>query len=1050
MRSETALRRRVRQRSLTRDLIEACLLGIRMRGKLVVLGASFLIAVLSAGPSGISAARPAASLDEKIPEAMLAGLRYYMVGPSRGGRVTAVAGHRAQPGIFYLGASGGGVWKTTNYGQDWFPISDGYFATGSIGAIAVAESNPDVVYVSTGSDGLRSNVIVGKGVYKSTDAGVTWTHIGLKETGNSGAVLVHPSNPDIVYVAAIGNPFTPNPERGVYRSRDGGASWEQVLFVSDKTGAVDLEFAPGRPSTIYASMWETERKPWTILSGGMEGGVFKSEDAGDSWRRLTDGLPTGLRGKSDLAVSAAAPERVYVLIEAPEAAGGVYRSDDRGETWSQVTDFQPIRNRPFYYCNLHADPTNADRLWGMAEGFYQSDNAGKTWQTRRVPHGDNHDLWVNPVDPNLWIQSNDGGANITRDGGVTWSSQSNQPTAELYQVDISDEFPYRLFAGQQDNSTISVSSLPLANRAAGQQAYWQEHGGCETGPAVPKPGDPDIVYANCKGRFGVFNRRTGQEQQYYVGYWNLYGRNPKDLPYRFQRTVPVHVSPHDPDRVYHASQFLHVTEDGGVTWNTISPDLTAFDPETQVVSGAPITLDVTGEEHFSVLYEVQESPHEYGVIWVGANDGPIHLTRDGGTTWQDVTPADLGRYGRVQTIEVSPHQPGKAYASVLRYQLGDFAPYVFRTSDYGVNWKRITTGANGIPKDQPVRVVREDPNREGLLYAGTEFGMFVSFDDGELWQSLQLNLPVVPVTDIKVVNDDLVLSTMGRSFWIMYDISPLREFSDAVVRSSAYLFDVSEAVRFRGKFSLGQPRPADPQYPRMGANIDYWLRQQPPGDLTLEISDARGRVIRQLSSAGSTEKVRIPEPGMRGWRFERAGTPRLRKGAGMHRYVWDLRYPGPWYAKDDSRRAGQGGPMVPPGRYTARLSHADWSSSVELEVLMDPRVLAEGISVADVRAQAELSLRVRDTFSAANRAVAHINQRILSGEVLPEALQEIRDALVDSPRRYSPVMLVKQLQYLYDNLNRADQRPSGDAIARHEELKGELDGLLERLLAISS
>ena len=989
-----------------------------MRCKLAILSATVLIAVLSAVPSGAHGGPAPGSLDGPVPESMLAGLQYHMVGPSRGGRVTAVVGHRARPGTFYMGASGGGVWKTTDYGHDWFPISDGAFATGSIGAITVADSNPDIIYVSTGSDGLRSNVIIGKGVYKSIDAGATWTHLRLEDTGNSGAVLVHPDNPDIVYVAAIGNPFAPNRQRGVYRSRNGGVTWVQVLFVSDKTGAVDLEFAPGRPEVIYASMWETERKPWTILSGGMEGGVFRSENGGDSWRRMTDGLPTGLRGKSDLAVSAAAPERVYVLIEAPESAGDVYRSDDRGETWSQVTDFQPIRNRPFYYCNLHADPSNADRLWGMAEGFYQSEDAGETWESRRVPHGDNHDLWVHPDDPKVWIQSNDGGANITRDGGVTWSTQSNQPTAELYQVDISDEFPYRLFAGQQDNSTISVPSLPLTNRAGGQQAYWQEHGGCETGPAVPKPGDPDIVYANCKGRFGVFNRRTGQEQHYYVGYWNLYGRNPKDLPYRFQRTVPVHVSPHDPDRVYHASQYLHVTEDGGVTWKTISPDLTAFDPETQVLSGSPITLDVTGEEHFSVLYEVQESPHEYGVIWAGANDGPIHITCDGGGSWHNVTPRGLGRYGRVQTIEVSPHDPAKAYASVLLYQLGDFSPYVFRTKDYGTSWKRITTGANGIPADHPVRVVREDPVREGLLYAGTEFGMFVSFDDGEHWQSLQLNLPAVPVTDIKVVDGDLVLSTMGRSFWILYNVSPLRQISDAVVGSAAHLFAPRDAVRFRGGGgrSSGQRRPADPQYPRMGANIDYWLAGDSQGELTLDILDARGQVIRQLSSASPGETVRTPEPGMRDGRLERTGTPRLELGAGMHRYTWDLRYPGPWHPAGDRRRSGQDGPMVPPGKYTARLSNGDWSSTV------------------------------RDTYSAANHAVARISEATATlGDDLPAELREIRDALEDSPRRYTPVMLVSQLQYLYDNLNRADQRPSGDAIARHEELKAELDGHLEQL-----
>jgi photosystem II stability/assembly factor-like uncharacterized protein len=477
-----------------------------------------------------------------------------------------------------MGATGGGVWKTSDYGVTWRPISDGYFATGSIGAIRVAESNESVVYVGTGSDGLRSNVIIGKGVYKSTDAGATWKHIGLEDVGNIGALLIHPDNPDLVYVAAIGNPFAPNPQRGVYRSGDGGRSWKRVLFVSDNTGAVDLEFAPHNPLEIYAAMWRAERKPWTIISGGIEGGVYKSNDGGDSWNRLTEGLPSGLVGKSDLAVSPADPDRVYVLIEAPGKQGGVYRSDNRGASWRQVTDFQPIRNRPFYYTNLVAHPRDADTLWGMAEGYWKSEDAGKSWKRGSVPHGDSHDMWINPNDPDLFIQSNDGGANVTLNGGVTWSTQYNQPTAELYQVDVSDEFPYRLYAGQQDNSTISVPSLPPTSAPGGHTALWETHGGCETGPVVPKPGDPDIVYANCKGRFGVYNRRTGQEIQYYVGFSNLYGHNPRELAFRFQRVAPIHVSPHDPNRVYHTSQFVHTTTDGGMTWETISPDLTAFTP----------------------------------------------------------------------------------------------------------------------------------------------------------------------------------------------------------------------------------------------------------------------------------------------------------------------------------------------------------------------------------------------------------------------------------------------------------------------------------------
>jgi len=977
-----------------------------------------------------------------VPSIRFAGLRYNMVGPSRGGRVTAVAGHRSQPGTLYMGASGGGVWKTTDYGQNWRPLSDGFFDTGSIGAIAVAESNANVIYVATGSDGLRSNVIVGKGVYKSVDAGETWEHLGLENTGNSGAVLIHPDNPDLAYVAAIGNPFAPNPERGVYRTQDGGANWELVLYISDKTGAVDLEFAPDDPTRIYATAWEAERKPWTILSGGMEGGVFRSTNGGDDWEQLTNGLPTGLRGKADLAVSAGDPDRVYVLIEAPEEQGGVYRSDDRGDSWYQVSDFQPIRNRPFYYTNLHAHPVDADIIWGMAEGFYKSSDGGESWQSQRVPHGDNHDLWINPDHPLVHVQANDGGANVSRDGGATWSTQNNQPTAELYQVDISDEYPYRLYAGQQDNSTISVPSRAGGGRPGGPTAYWESHGGCETGPAVPKPGDPDIVYANCKGRFGFYNERTGQEQQNYVGYWNIYGRNPKGLAYRFQRVAPVAVSPHNANRVYHTSQYVHVTEDGGLTWTTISPDLTAFDPETQVVSGSPITRDVTGEEHFSTLYDVQESPHERGVIWAGSNDGPIHVTRDGGASWSNVTPTGTGPYGRVQNIEVSPHDPASAYATIMRYQVGDFAPYAFKTTDYGSTWRLLTTGDNGIPADHPVRVVREDPERPGLLYAGTEFGMFVSFDDGMNWQSLQLNLPATPVSDIKVVGDDLVLSTMGRGFWILYDVSPIRDADN--VADVVHLYPVSDAVRARGRgFFFRAPGPADPQYPAAGANIDYFLEGEPAAPVRLEIRDADGNLVRTFSSEGPGEEIVDAEPGMREWQLAAIGTPRLPATPGMHRFTWDLRYPGPW--DSNARRAGQGGPLAPPGTYTATVMIENTRMSQDFEVVMDPRVIAEGIKVVDVVAQAEFTAKVRDVYSAAQRAVQGLREaREADGELSgPE--QEIWTAMVTDGRRYSPPMLLDQLQYLYFNIQAADQRPSGDMQARYTELAEELHGYLQTL-----
>jgi len=995
-------------------------------------------ACLFTGAGPLRADQTPAPPTRPIPDAYFEGLAYRAIGPSRGGRVTAVAGHRAQRSTFYMGATGGGVWKTTDYGIHWTNISDGFFASPSIGAIRVADSDPNVLYVGTGSDALRSNVIIGKGVYKSTDAGQTWTHVGLEKVGNIGAVLIHPYDPNVVYVAAIGNPFAPNPERGVFRSRNGGRSWEKVLFVSDHTGAADLEFAPDNPREIYATLWRAERKPWTIISGGDEGGVYKSSDAGDTWAQLTNGLPGGLRGKADLAVTPADPRRVYVLIEAPGKEGGLYRSDDRGASWTQVTDFQPIRNRPFYYTNLEAHPAQPDVLWAMAEGYWKSTDGGRTWQAQRVPHGDNHDMWINPDDPEVFIESNDGGANVTLDGGRSWSTQHNQPTAELYQVDVDDAFPYRLYAGQQDNTTISVPSLPPRYLPGGPTALWEAHGGCETGPAVPKPGDPDIVYADCKGRFGVYNKRTGQEQQYYVGFENLYGANPKDLKYRFQRVSPIAVSPHDPNRVYHGSQFLHVTEDGGLTWRRLSPDLTAFTPETQVVSGEPITIDVTGEEHFSVIYAIQESPLEKGVIWVGANDGPIHVTRDGGASWTDVTPKDLGPYGRVQTIEASPHRKGKAYAAILRYQLGDFAPYAYRTEDYGASWTRITTG---IPEDFPVRVVREDPARPGLLYAGTEFGMFVSFDDGAHWQPFQLDLPRTPVTDIKRVGDDLALSTMGRGFFILYDVSPLLALSDATLDAFTHLFAPSPAFRLYGldfEEFRRERDPADPDYPPAGANIHYSIARDLPGALRLQILDGDGQLIQEFSSEATPRAAAVAESGMGGPQRGRPTAPRLSTKAGLHRFVWDLRYPGPW--DSNPRRAGRRGPMVPPGTYQARLIVADIAETASFEVRMDPRVAKEGVTRADVTAQAELALKARDALSAARHLSADV-AAALKAEADPvrqEQLSAIQGALDTAPVRYSRPMLVDQLEYLYGNLIRADQRPGQDAYDRLTELEGVL------------
>ena len=705
-------------------------------------------------------------------------LQYRTVGPERGGRVTTVTGTPMLPGTFYLGASGGGVWKTDDYGTTWNNISDGFFDTPSIGAIEVAVNDPNIVYVGTGSDGLRSNVISGKGVYKSIDVGKNWEHIGLREAGQIGAVEIDPTNNQIVWVAAIGNAFGSNSERGIYKTLDGGKNWEKVLFISDKVGFADLELLPGNPNIVFAAAWKAERKPWTIISGGNkeEGGIYKSINGGKDWKKLENGLPKNIIGKIDLAVSPVNSSILYAVIEAPGKEGGLYKSVNQGKSFKQVSDNIGLVNRPFYYTNIELDPTNPDIIYSNANPLLKSIDGGKSWKRMSVPHGDNHDIWLNPNNPDLLIQCNDGGANVSHNGGKIWSTQFNQPTAELYQVEVDDQYPYWLYAGMQDNSsTIGVPSFPPSAIQNPGTGWIINSGGCETGPGVPKPGNHNIVYANCKGRFSVFDKRTGTEKSYYVGASNIYGHNPKDLKYRFQRVAPIHVSPHNPDVVYHGSQFLHKTSTDGLKWETISPDLTAFEADKQVISGSPITRDITGEEYYSTLYSIRESKLKEGLIWTGSNDGVISVTQDGGKTWKNVTPKKMPKGRRVESVEPSQFNSAKAYVAVDRHLLGDAKPYLYKTNNYGQSWELISTETNGIPFDFTTRVLREDPVREGLLYAGTEFGMFVSFNDGKSWQKFQQNLPVTPITDLKIFRGDLVLSTMGRGFWILDNITALRQ-----------------------------------------------------------------------------------------------------------------------------------------------------------------------------------------------------------------------------------------------------------------------------------
>ncbi|MEO8499621.1 MAG: hypothetical protein ABI565_01805 [Vicinamibacteria bacterium] len=1000
---------------------------------LALLGATFVSGAL---------ARAQSPAGPSVDPALFGGLKYRMVGPSRGGRVTAVTGHRKQPGTFYLGSSGGGVFKTTDYGLTWRPVTDGFLDTGSIGAIEVAESNPDIVYVGTGSDGIRSNVIRGRGVYRSNDGGKSWSPAGLREVGQISDVRVHPGNPEVVFVGAQGMAWAPNPERGVYRSTDGGKSWKKVLYVNETLGASAVVMNPANPNELYAALWLGQRKPWTIVSGSEAkagAGIYKTIDGGDTWTKLTVGLPQGLIGKIDLDLSPANPKRVYALIEAPGEERALYRTDDSGATWARQSNEPGLLRRPFYYTNVHAHPKDPDTVFVNNESFFKSTDGGKTFKTGITPHGDNHSLWINPDNPDVMIQSNDGGANVTTNGGLTWSSQMNQPTAEIYAVETDDQFPYRLYGAQQDTGwPIILPSLPPFAHNYDDALMMQVPGpGCETGPVKPKPGAPHIVYGVCKGEFYRMNMETGQEQSYWIYPQNRYGQAASEIRYRMQRITPFEISPHDPNVIFFGSQFLHRTADGGQTWDVISPDLTAHPAGTQGISGEPITRDITGEEIYSTIYAIEESRLEKGVIWVGTNDGLVQLTRDGGATWTNVTPKGMPPMGRVQSIDDSPHRKGSALVSYYRTLLGEFKPYIYKTDDYGVTWTLLTDGKNGIPGDNPTRVAREDPGREGLIYAGTEFGMFVSTNGGKTWQSFQLNLPMTPVTDLKVFRGDLALSTMGRGVWILDNVVALHQLAAPDATAAAKLLQPPTAYRLRYDVMKG---PADPQFIEPGAIIDYVLRTDAES-LRIDVMDSTGATIRTFESgppptAETTQGMRAPET-----RF--AGAPRLSGQAGAHRFIWDLRHNGvPGFR-------GLQGPMVAPGDYRVRLSMGAFSEERALKVVSDPRLAKDGVTDAMIAEQTKLLLDIRQRVSEARSVLQKLNEARTkaqadttpSGAARVKGIDAVIAKIQTAGGSYPQPMLIDQFANVARMLGQADQKPGRDAYERFDDLLKELEAV---------
>ena len=910
-------------------------------------------------------------------------------------------------------------------------------------------NDPNIVYVGTGSDGIRSNIIEGKGMYKSIDAGKTWKHIGLENTGQIGAVEIDPTNNNIVWVAAIGNAFKANEERGIYKTVDGGLTWEKVLFVSNETGFADLVLLPGNPNVVYAAAWKARRTPWTINSGGKnsEGGIYKSVNGGKDWVKLGKGLPQGLIGKIDLAVSAVDSRILYAVIEAPEKEGGLYKSVDQGKSFKQVSNDERLVNRPFYYTNIELDPTNPDIIYSNANPLIKSVDGGKTWERMSVPHGDNHDIWMNPNNPDLLIQCNDGGANISHNGGKTWSTQYNQPTAEIYQVAVDDQYPYWVYGAQQDNTTIAIPSKAPQASSPANGSIMMSVGGCETGPVIPMPGNHYMVYNNCKGRFSVYNKKTGLSREYSIGASNIYGANPKDLKYKFQRVAPIAVSPFDPEVVYMGSQYLHKTSNGGINWETISPDLTANEPDKQVISGQPITRDITGEEYYSTLYSIRELKIKQGVIWTGSNDGVVSVTQDGGKTWKNVTPAKLPGGGRVKSIEPSPFDPAKAYIAVDRHLLGDPTPYFYKTEDLGKSWTLLSTASSGIPEDHVTRVLREDPDRQGLLYGGTEYGMFISFDDGANWKKFQQNLPITPVTDIVLFRGDLILSTMGRGFWILDDIAALQDEHITKLGDAPVLFTPGNTMRYH------TPRWGSdyPHYPGTSVTLDYYLPKDFKKEgVSLEVLSVDGREITKIVSdstllKSATEKVDDMSLSITFVYIDN----KLPTKKGLNRFQWDMQQKGAW-DKNENRRF-KNGPIVPPGKYIARLTAGDTTLEKPFEIVVDPRLEEEGVTLANIAAQQQLQFKVIDLLSQARMLQDQVEQKIEELEKSKgnaaqlEQLQLALKKLKNDEGAYPANVMVSQISYLNTILGGADKQPGQEEVNRYQELLKQFNALKQEV-----
>jgi photosystem II stability/assembly factor-like uncharacterized protein len=923
------------------------------------------------------AAQPQApSAPGQVDERLFSAMRWRQVGPFRGGRVLAVTGVPGEPNVFYFGGASSGVWKSTDAGTSWQPLFDKQ-PIASIGAIAVAPSDHNILYVGSGEACIRGNISYGNGVYKSVDAGRTWKNVGLKDTRHIGAVIVDPKDPNVVLVAALGHAYGPNEERGVFRSLDGGATWQKVLYKDNKTGAIDVVFDPNNASTVFASLWEVYRTPWSLNSGGSGSGLYRSSDGGATWTHLEGrGLPAGIMGRIGVSVSGADSNKIYAMVESKE--GGLYRSDDGGDSWIRMNEDGRLRQRAWYFSHIFADPKSADTVYVLNTGLFRSTDGGRTFNLLPAPHGDHHGLWIDPDSPERMINGNDGGATVTLDGGRTWSTQYNQPTAQFYHVITDNRWPYYIYGAQQDNSTVAIKSYD-DDGVIGRED-WYAVGGGESGYIAPYSLDPNITYANAEAFTSRFDKRTEQAVDISVWPIDFSGNGAEKLPHRFNWTSPLMLSPHDPHTLYTAAEMVFKSANEGQSWTPVSGDLTRNDKSKQKPSGGPITLDITSVEYYDTIFALVESPLKKGVIWAGTDDGLVHLTTDGGQHWTNVTPKDMPEWSMISIVETSHHDGNTAYLAVDRHKSDDFRPLIYRTRDAGKNWILI---ANGIPEGSYARSVRDDPKRKGLLFAGTETGVYFSVDDGGHWQPLKLNLPAVPIHDLEVHGDDLVVATHGRSFWVLDDITPLRQLDWVNTNLEMALYKPQTAVRLHLPTDIERRGPVGDN-PPPGAIFDYYFKNAPKDEVKLEIIDSSGKVVRSLSSKEKKGEEQPPE-----WPDQVKEVTTIPASAGMNRYAWNLRWeppvkiPGAFYSG-----IGPQGPLAQPGQYTVKITAGSLNQSQPFEIVMDPRV--KGVSPEDLGKQFELAMQVRDANTDLHRAVNQI--RTLRAE-----LKALRERLDDDP-----------------------------------------------------